>query len=198
MKLVLVSTSARGELSGRLRWIPGLSRLGVDCLFALPLRERSLFGRFRRSGTRVRPFGYERNGRGLLQLPRSVGRLAGVFETEQPSVVHSFGHEANLLTAWALRWNRLARGLATPAIAHVTGLGAAFQNPGSASAAGLRAAYRLEFQAFSRFVFQNADDPAALPFLKPERVWVGSGTGVDCQAFRPEAASAVDRLRLRS
>ncbi len=192
MKLLFVSTSARGETTGRLRWAPGLADRDVRCAFALPQSEQALFDRFRDAGVAVRGFGYQRSAQGLARIPGALAELARAIREEAPDVVHSFGHEANLLTAAAAR---LAP--STPQIAHITGLGAAFRNPRSAAARVLRALYRWEAPRIARFVFQNRDDPGALSFLAPSQVFRGSGTGVDCARQRPGAVSDARRAALR-
>lgn len=117
----------------------------------------------------------------------TVVALRRLFVDERPDLVH-------LRTIKPVVWGGIAAGLArVPAvIAHITGLGHAFQASGIAASA-LRSVlpplYRLAFShPRLRVVFQNQDDRgrfAEMGVVTGRRAVLVRGSGVDVRNFRP-------------
>jgi glycosyltransferase involved in cell wall biosynthesis len=195
-RLLFVSNSARGEYTGRYRWIEALRGRGYEVSFVVPPREPWHADRIARSGARVHTYAIDPQGIDPARELKSASDLARILRREDPHVVHSFGHKANVHCIAATQRAR------RPALVlHVTGLGSPFQPRARGirdrwTRAALRTAYRIGARRASRILFMNPEDRDAFAFVARDRTAICS-SGVDADEFDPRRVDSSTRTRLR-
>lgn len=196
VSVAFVSNSARGEYTGRLGWIPTLRGHRFDVTFVLPHGEDEYAERMARQGVRVLRYQLDRKSLLPTDDARTVAELLSILRKERFSIVHTFGHKANIYGALAAAAARVPT-----TFTHVTGLGSTFTPGGGphqvVARSVLRALYRIVARLSDGVFFQNQDDLDVFSFLpEKKRILIG-GTGVDTVFFSPDAVSveAAEALR---
>ena len=192
-RVAFVSNSARGEYTGRLRWVEPLRARGFDVAFVLPEGRRRLRSTISQErGVKVFQYSMDRSSQSLSGDVASIRDLVRLFRAERFDILHSFGHKANFCMGLA------AMRLRSPvAFLHVTGLGSPFMPGGGArrmmQRAFLRAYYQLAARRLSGLFFQNQDDEGDLGLRAGARTFFGGSTGVDLDYLDPATVNPATR-----
>jgi N,N'-diacetylbacillosaminyl-diphospho-undecaprenol alpha-1,3-N-acetylgalactosaminyltransferase len=195
--VAFVSNSARGEFTGRFRWIPSLAAEGFRVTFLLPGGENEYGDRMRRAGVPIVEYRLDRRSIASPTDARSIADLTRAIGAGRFVIVHSFGHKANMYAGIAAA---IAR---TPVrFQQVIGLGDPFLTGPARlrrwiARAALIRGYRWLAPGVCAFFFHNPDDKAHFDFLPERKAVLTRGTGVDPDEYRSDAvpSEAADRLR---
>lgn len=142
-------------------------------------------------GLRWQPIPMHRRSLNPAREAMVVASLARIFRRERPRIVHAFTIKCAVYGSLAARLARVPGRVST-----VAGLGYVFTSK-DARARTLRPVVqnlmRLALEgAGARLIVQNPDDQALLEqagVVRPDRIVLIRGSGVDCERFVPRAAS---------
>jgi len=185
IKIAYISNSAKGEYSGRVKWLKKLSNLkNFEFFFLLPKHEKKYLQKIRSFNIKVIEWDFYR-GKNLLKKFLSLFSLYRIIKKENFHILHSFGHECNLLVDIIAKFYKPPK---LCIINHITGLGSLFSsNKISYKIAQkiLLLLYKISAKKVNKFVFQNQDDYNTFSFIKNEKKILIKGTGVDINEFNP-------------
>jgi len=140
------------------------------------------------AGLRAIPFGMNRRGLNPVALLREAVELAGIYRRERPDVVHLVALRPVVVGGLAARLAGVPR-----IVSAVTGMGFLFTDGGRLPWVR-RAVQRLLPWLLSRglTIVQNDDDARQLAAfgLRPDRLRLIAGAGVDTRRFAPGTTSA--------
>ncbi|MCB8836985.1 glycosyltransferase [Aurantimonas sp. VKM B-3413] len=180
-KIAFVATEDWFVASHFLPMIRAAAGLGLEVIVATRVRDHA--GPIAAAGGRLVPLEAERRSLSPFATASAVSRLAAIFRTERPDIVHCISLKGIMTGAAAARLAGIDR-----RILAVTGfglLGAKTDLVGRSARLALRAAIRSGLaSAGTHFLFENSDDPALLGLAATDpRVTIVGGAGVDPQAF---------------
>ncbi|MEI8131828.1 MAG: glycosyltransferase family 4 protein [Leptolinea sp.] len=166
----------------RLPLAEALRSQGFDVVLVSPADEYAQ--KFSEAGLRWVEFPFSRKGRNPFQELTTIMRLAKVYRTEKPDIVHHFTIKCVVYGSLAAKWTGI-RGI----INAITGLGYVFIG-NKLSHKLLRplimAFYRVSLQG-TRVIFQNKDDLNHFQkeqMVNAEQAIIIRGSGVDVQKFQ--------------
>lgn len=185
-KLLFLVTEDWYFVSHRLALAIAARRAGFDVAVA------TRFGSHRRAiedaGLRAIPFEMNRRGLNPLALLREAVELAGIYRRERPDVVHLVALRPVVVGGLAARMAGVSR-----VVSAVTGMGFLFTDGGRLPWIR-KAVQRTLPWLLSRglTIVQNDDDARQLAAfgLRPDRLRLIAGAGVDTKRFAPGAMSA--------
>lgn len=190
-KVLLVSHVGVNMYLFRRALIEMLLNAGVEVTVCVP--EDEYTKPLRKLGAQVEIYPVHR-GLDPIRAFETIGALKSIIKNRKPDLVHSFTHQPNLLTRFAV-----PKG--TMLINSVTGLGSYFLNKESTARRVFHFLYRLTASKCKAIIFQNQDD---LTYFKTHRLLkkctphVVRGTGVDVDSFTPDQLSPEERKAART
>lgn len=191
MKVALISNSAKGEYTGRFRWCYGLNKLGYEVIFILPRSEKEYIDKIKNSGIRVIEWRLTRRRYNIFNKFISLFQLIKIFMEEDFTIIQSFSHEPNILTALAGKLTSQKNIINT-----ITGMGSAFVEEKILGKIILKI-YKILEKNISIFIFENSDDENYFTFVEDSKKKVIYGAGVDTKEFSRENVSEEDIVKLR-
>ncbi len=198
-RVLLISVLDRNILLFRRQLILALQERGAEVQVCVP--EGECTGQLRDLGVRLLPFPLQRGSLRPDFLCWAVRGVRHAVDQGAPEVVHSFTHQANVITGLALALPLRHRPRVL--VQTVSGLGALYlrTDPLRMILRRLvRWAYCRRFPGRRALVFQNSDD---LEQFREQGLPPGAdvlcirGSGVDLERFRPDVLTAAQRTEKR-
>jgi N,N'-diacetylbacillosaminyl-diphospho-undecaprenol alpha-1,3-N-acetylgalactosaminyltransferase len=186
-RIVYISNSAKGELTGRARWWDGLKKEGFEVTFILPENEARYIENIKSIGIEVIGWNLKRSRRNILNKSLAILMLMKILKKEKFDLVHSFAHESNIYTdvASCLTGQKYV-------INTVTGLGSAFVEP-SLVGKIITMLYMMCEPKVSMYTFENEEDCEYFSFVPKKKREVIYGAGVDTEFYSKEQVD-IDKL----
>lgn len=182
-KVLIVSNTDRNILLFRRALIKALQERGLEVHLCVPPGNHG--EELQRLGATLCYYPLARGSLNPFKVPPSVLTMRRLLGTLQPDVIHSFTHQANILT-------RLSARSKDRVVHTITGLGSGFMKSG-ATGLGMRIVFKQLYKATSSrcqaVVFQNETDQGFFEdnrLLGKARSACIKGSGVDTQRFRCE------------
>jgi len=185
MKLAYVSNSAKGEYTGRIRWIRMLKRHNIKVTMIVPLNEEKYIKLIEKEDIKVITYLLDRKNVNLLRELATIYQLYRIFKKERFNIVHSFTPKPNIYATIAARLAKIP-----VIINHVTGLGSLFVEeypslPILVLGKLLKLLYRYAFLLSTKIIFQNEDDHNFFSFIPSDKKLIIKGSGIDIYEYSP-------------
>jgi glycosyltransferase involved in cell wall biosynthesis len=192
-RIVFVANSLRDTWRFRGHLIQTLVRGGVDTWIIAPVDgDRDAV---ERTGVKVRPWPFRRDGSNPLMELGVVAGLARTYRALGPDLVHQFTAKPILYGTIAAQWTRPRPVI----VSTLTGLGHLFVDGRASAVRGLvRRGLRWSVRRSDAFTFLNEADPRVLGVETDPRVRViAGGEGVDERYFSPGSVGETQLAALR-
>lgn len=180
MNIAFISNSAKGEYTGRLMWALTLNAMGHNVLFVLPVEEEAYIKKIESQGIRVERWRLRRGRKYLTNKILSIFELIKVFNQYDLDIIHSFGHEANVLTSISNIFS--GRKIV---VNHITGIGSELTENISFFGIIILVLYRILTPFVSLFLFENEEDQELFTFIRDDKKAILPASGVDVNYFNP-------------
>lgn len=178
IKLFLISNSAKGEYTGRLSWANKLQEHGFDVSFVLPNEEEDYIRKIELEGVTAYRWCLKRGKKHFTNKLLAICDLYSIVKQGEPSIIHSFGHEANICCAIVGRLCGINN-----IVLHVTGLGSEFTGRTSLVGRLVFFLYRLISLSTYYFLFENEDDYRLFSFIPNNLKSIIPASGIDTKFF---------------
>ncbi len=186
MKVAVLSSFTTSLMWFRLDMMKTFRDKGYEVLAVGEGSEDEWAERFQAEGIRYRSIPVERNGTNPLKDIKTLQALRKLLKEEKPDKIFAYQAKTVIYGGIAARMNKIREFY--PLIA---GVGSVFLGHGLKNGivrAILVTEYRLGMKKAPGYFFQNRDDLAVFvsnKIVKPERVTMLNGSGVDVERFHP-------------